>query len=1038
MNLTASSLKNPAAVAVMAAIIVFLGMLSITKLPLQLFPNIERKQISVLATWRAASPQEVESEIVEPIEEVLQGISGMEQMEVYANRGSAWVNLNFGADADMDSLLLDVISRINRLPPLPLDADRPQVFAGNAWDSNAVLIYYFAQVLPGNNRDINDYSKYIQDRVVPKIESIEGVSRVRLDNRQSQDELQVVFDPYKAAELGVTIPNIAALTGRSNDVSAGTVDVGRRQYGIRYVGRYNEEELKDLILDWRNERPVRLGDIAEIKVAQPKRTAFAYQNGNPAIGMAIMRQSGANVLETVEKVNAAIEEMNGTILAEQGLHMEKSFNPAVFIQRAIGLLTNNLGAGILMAVGILWLFLRQARATALIALAIPMSLLGTFIILSIAGRSLNVISLAGLAFATGMVLDAAIVVLENIVRLREKGLDATEAAHKGTMQVWGALLASTATTIAIFIPVIFISDAEGQLFADLALTIAIGVALSLVVAVTILPTATRLWLKKLPEDKGHHQRWVRLADRIAALTATPTRRRAIIGALILAPVAISWMLFPRLDYLPPVRRDAVDAWFSFPAGMTIDVAEEDVAQRIIERLAPYMKGEKEPALLNYYVNTWLNGQGGSIGVRAKDQGDVQKLLQVVQTEVLPGLPDIQAFAMQGFLFGGFGNDGSIAIHVQSSDPQTLRNAAALGQQKLIEVFPGARVQANPDPSVSNPELALYPNDERIAEAGFSRPQIANIVQALGEGQYVGEYFDGEARLFTILKADAWSSPEELERIPIATPNGAIIPLGQLVHVERTVGPGQIARVDRRRTISLTLFPPQGMALQDSLEKVQSEVEPVIREALDTGGSIRYGGSADSLKRAINTMSSNFLTALFLLFLIMAALFKSVKDSLLVVVSIPLAAFGGIIALRLLGLVTFAPLDLLTMIGFIIMLGLVVNNAILLVVQTRRSQDEGLERDDAVAQALRLRLRPIFMSTLTTLFGMLPLVLFPGAGSAIYRGMATAIVGGMAVSTLFTLLLLPSLLRSQGLDLALERVNDLVRRIKPHRPLVPGE
>jgi len=1038
MNLTASSLKNPAAVAVMAAILVFLGVLSVAKLPLQLFPNIEQKQISVLASWRAASPQEIESEIVEPIEEVLQGISGMEQMEVFANRGSAWVNLRFGADADMDALLLDVISRINRLPPLPLDADRPQVFAGNAWDSNAVLIYYFAQVLPGNTRDINDYSKFVQDRVVPRIESVEGVSRVRLDNRQSQDELQVIFDPYKAAELGITIPALAAQTGRSNDVSAGTVDVGRRQYGIRYVGRYNEEELKNLILEWRDERPVRLGDMAEIRVSQPKRTAFAYQNGNPAIGMAIMRQAGANVLETVEKVNAAIEELNETVLAEQGLHMEKSFNPAVFIQRAIGLLTNNLGAGILMAVGILWLFLRQSRATALIALAIPMSLLGTFIVLSIAGRSLNVISLAGLAFATGMVLDAAIVVLENIVRLREKGLDAKEAALRGTTQVWGALLASTATTIAIFIPVIFISDAEGQLFADLALTIAIGVALSLVVAVTILPTATRYWLKSLPQEKGQGQRWAKMADRIAAATATTPRRRAIIGVLILAPITIAWLLFPRMDYLPPVRRDAVDAWFSFPAGMTIDVAEEDVAQRIIERLDPYMKGEKEPALLNYYVNTWPNGQGGSIGVRAKDQGDVEELLQVVQSEVLPGLPDIQAFAMQGFLFGGFGNDGSIAIHVQSADPQILRQAAAEGQRKLMEIFPGARVQANPDPSVSNPELALYPDDERIAEAGFARNQIASIIQALGEGQYVGEYFDGESRLFTILKADAWSSPEELERIPIATPNGAIIPLGQLVRVERTVGPGQIARVDRRRTISLTLFPPQGMALQDSLEKVQQEVEPAIREALDPAGSIRYGGSADSLKRAIGTMSSNFLTALFLLFLIMAALFKSVKDSLLVVVSIPLAAFGGIVALRLLGLATFAPLDLLTMIGFIIMLGLVVNNAILLVVQTRRSQDEGLDRDTAVAQALRLRLRPIFMSTLTTLFGMLPLVLFPGAGSAIYRGMATAIVGGMAVSTLFTLLLLPSLLRSQGIDIALEHLNTLVKRIKPHRPLVPGE
>lgn len=1035
MNFTASSLKNPAAVAVMAAIVVFLGILSITRLPLQLFPNIEQKQISILATWRAASPQEVESEIVEPIEEVLQGISGMEEMQVFANRGSAWVNLRFGADANMDALLLDVISRINRLPPLPLDADRPQVFAGNAWDSNATLIYYFAQVTGDNSRPIEDYAKFLADRIVPRIEAVEGVARVQMDGRQGQNELQVIFDPYKAAELGVTIPAIAQRAGRSTDVSAGTVDVGRRQYGIRYVGRYSEEELSNLILDWRDERPVRLGDVAQIKIGPPKKTSYAFQNGNPAIGMQIMREAGANVLDTVEEVNRVIEDLNKTVLAEQGLHMEKSFNPAVFIGRAIGLLTNNLGAGILLAVGILWLFLREGRATALIALAIPMSLLGTFIVLDLAGRSLNVISLAGLAFATGMVLDAAIVVLENIVRLREEGMNAKDAALKGASEVWGALLASTATTVAIFIPVIFISDAEGQLFADLALTIAIGVGLSLIVAVTVLPTATHFWLKSLPKrTKSQQRRWDRLAGRIAACTATPMRRRGIIVTLIAAPIITSWLLFPRMDYLPPVRRDAVDAWFMFPAGMTIDVAEEDVAKRVIERLGPYMKGEKEPALLNYYVNTWPNGIGGSIGVRAKDQSKVQDLLAVVQNEVLPGLPDIQAFAMQGFLFGGFGNDGSIVMHLQSADPDALRHAASVGHAKLMEAFPGARVQANPDPNLGNPELALYPNDERIAEAGFARSEIAGIVQALGEGQYVGEYFDGETRLFTILRADAWRSPEDLGLLPIATPSGAVVPLGQLVQVERTVGPGTIARVDRRRTISLTLFPPQGMALQDALDKLQNEVEPSIRASLPADGSIRYGGSADSLKRAIHTMGGNFLTALFLLFLIMAALFKSMKDSALVVVSIPLAGFGGIVALQILNFITFAPLDLLTMIGFIIMLGLVVNNAILLVVQTRRSEEDGLLRDEAVEQALRLRLRPIFMSTLTTLCGMLPLVLFPGAGSAIYRGMATAIVGGMAVSTLFTLLLLPSLLRSKGFD----SFAAYLKQVRAPRALAPGE
>jgi len=287
---------------------------------------------------------------------------------------------------------------------------------------------------------------------------------------------------------------------------------------------------------------------------------------------------------------------------------------------------------------------------------------------------------------------------------------------------------------------------------------------------------------------------------------------------------------------------------------------------------------------------------------------------------------------------------------------------------------------------------------------------------MGDGLFVGEYFDGDRRLNMILRSDGWRSAQELEGMPVTTPSGVVLPLGDLVDIEETLTPSGLQRLDGRRTISLFMSQPEDMTLQEVLAVIQNEIEPQLRAALPADGSITYGGAADALNRAINTMTQNFLFALFILFLILAGLFRSIRDAGLVLITIPLATVGGVAVLRILDMVmqatthTRQPLDLLTMMGFIILLGLVINNAILLVDQTRQGEREGLGRREAVDQALRMRMRPIFMSTLTSILGMTPLLIFPGAGSEIYRGLAAAIVGGMAVSMIFTLFLLPSLLR----------------------------
>ncbi|MFQ5534377.1 MAG: efflux RND transporter permease subunit [Sphingomonadales bacterium] len=1011
MGITKQCMKNPAAIAVIVVGICFLGLVSLTKLPVQLFPNIERPVILVQTGWRAASPREIESEINEPLEKVLQGLPGLKEMQSNSFAGGSWINLTFGLGTDMRQMLIEVISRLNRLPPLPVDADPPIVHLGG-WGggSSGQLAWFFVQLLPENDGRIADYIQFVKDVVVPRIEAVPGVAGVDVGaGGLTEPELQIIFDPFRAAENGIRIPEIAARVGRANDVSGGFVDVGRRQYGLRFRGRYSPEQLSGLILDWRDGRPVRLGDIADIRAGRAKAQQAIYQNGNPALGIRVDRETGANVLKTLTAVKEVVAELRDGPLKEQGLSIAISFDSTLFINRAISLLTNNLMIGTVLATLVLWWFLRHARATALIAMTVPISLFTTFIVLNLTGRSLNVISLAGLAFAVGMVMDAAIVVLENIVRLREKGVGKDEAVSDGTGQIWGALVASTATTVAIFMPVLFLEDAAGQLFRDLALTIAIGVTVSLAVAVTVLPTTARYWLTRLPPRDGHGAIWDRLSAWIMRATDTFRRRLMWIGGLMLGAIIATSALLPELDYLPPVKRNAIDAFMSTPPGTSMETLDREIIAVINDRLKPYMNGDKEPALLNYYIWTWPGG--GTIGARPLDSGRMKDLEAVLNREILAGLPDTQGFASQGDLFGGFGAEGgSVAVHLQSSDVRGLLEAGSQGIALLRAALPNANINPPAIAGMAQPELRITPNDERILEAGWTRGDVARIVRALGSGLWLGEHFDGDKRLDIIMRAERWNDPEQFAAIPLVTLAGHVVPLGELVELERTVGPSSLTRVDGRRTITLNVAPPQGMSLQQLLDIIRNEVEPQLRAVLPPDGSIRYGGSANSLKNAISTMSLNFALALGMLFLLMAALFKSVRDSLMVVISIPLATVGGVAALRLLNLVTFQSLDLLTMIGFIILLGLVVNNAILLVHQTRRGEARGLSRRDAVAQSLRMRLRPIFMSTLTSLFGMAPLLLFPGVGSAIYRGMAAAIVGGMSLSTIFTLILLPSLLR----------------------------
>jgi len=1011
VTLTKISLSNPVAVIVACILAVIFGVLSLTRLPIQMTPDIARPEISIWTEWRASAPNEIESEIVEPQERVLRSIPGLLKMQSSANYGRSTINLQFVIGTDMNRALIEVMNRLNQVPRYPVDALEPVISLGGE-DFDKVIAWFAVTAKPGNSKPIESYQDFIEDNVITRIERVPGVSQVGSFGGRKH-EVRITFDPFKAANIGLDLTEIASQLGENADVSAGLNEIGRREYTLRFSGKYDVSSLGDLVLEWRQGKPILLRDVARVEMAMVDTTNILHQNGGPSVAIYVIPESGVNVYEIMSDLKATVADLRENELEWNNLDMSQDADDTVYISASVGMVRNNLLLGVSLAIVVLWWFLRKFRATLIVALAIPLCLLMAFMVLDFAGRTLNIISLAGLAFATGMVLDAAIVVLENIFRQREAGLSGNEASMRGVAQVWGALLASTATTVAIFMPVIFLQNEAGQLFSDLAVTISAAVVASLLVAVTVLPTAAANWVKGEAIDDHHRSWWHWVTSHIMSWTNTSRQRWTWVSILTAVPVALALLLVPPADYLPEGKKNFIMGFMITAPGMGMDTAGEELVDIIDGRLAPYLSGEKTPQIKSYFLGT-AKGWGSFIGGEALHDDEVDEVIRVFNQEIMVGFPDTFGFAGRDPIFGGSRGGRKIDIDLSADSFDSLLEAGRAGFYTVMQALPEANVRPVPGLELAEPEIRLIPNDRKIAEVGWNRSRMATVVRAMGDGAFLGEYFDGTRRYNVVMRAENWFSPEELGALPVATANGDILALGELASVTRTAGPSNIRRIDRKRTLTLEVTPPPDMAMEEALDIIKEQVAPVLQESMPEGGTVKYRGTAEALDEALTSMTGSFILAVVILYLLISALFRSFRDSLLVVMTIPMATIGGVLSLRLVDLALFSSggqqMDLLTMIGFVILLGLVVNNAILLVYRARDAEREGMSRRDAVESAVRLRLRPILMSTTTSIFGMLPLMLMPGAGTELYRGMASVIVGGMLVSTVFTLILLPSLLR----------------------------
>lgn len=961
-----------------------------------------------------------------------------------------------------------------------------------------------ATLLPSGT-DVTQLRRFAEDYIEATFERVDGVANSNVIGGL-EDELQVVVDPELLAARQLTIGDVrAVLRGQNEDTSGGDFWEGKRRWVVRTLGQFRSPEQVEMqLLAVRDGKPVYVRDVAKVQTGFKKPDGLVRRFGSSSIAVNCLREDGANVLEVMEGLRKTNERLNNGILKDRDLQLTQVYDETEYIYSAIGLVRENifLGGALTMTVLMFFLHLNHrtlilapailacgvasvyvspwffavclgliliagfwfARGALVIGLAIPTSIVATFLILAILGRTLNVISLAGLAFAVGMLVDNAVVVLENIYTRYQRGEDPLTATVRGTQEVWGAVTASTLTTVAVFLPVIFVQEEAGQLFRDIALAISAAVGLSLIVSVVVIPAAaSRIIgrglrrvdgkLRGVPHPKGtatdkeeYHglaaviasvgEGFTRLITGINQIIQTNVFTRLVTIAVLVAACGVAtWSMWPQVEYLPNGNRNLVFGILLPPPGYNLDELTE-MGQFAENELRPYwdvdasdpaLLTRKEPVIGDFFFVA--RGRQVFIGVRSLDPTRAAELIPLVR-QLGAKLPGTFAVAFQSSLF----SQGLVAgrtIDIEITGPE-LPKLVQLGGRILggdpsgtpdglipiMAAIPDAQARPVPSLDLSSPEVHVRPKLLQSAEMGLSAAELGYTVDALVDGAYASDYYLGADKIdLSIRGRDEFASQtQDIESLPIATRTGQLVPLAALADVRLASGPEQVNHRERERAITVAVTPPPNVSLEEALAIIQTQVVEKLERtgALDGGYRINLAGTADKLKNTWNALRFNVLMALLITYLLMAALYESWVYPFVIIFSVPLGAVGGLVGLKVLGwylMLQGQPpqsLDVLTMLGFVILIGTVVNNAILIVDQALQLiRQDGVTPKVAVIEGVRSRIRPMFMTTMTTVLGLLPLVLFPGAGSELYRGLGSVVLGGLLISTIFTLFLIPA-------------------------------
>jgi len=1000
---------------VCVTIVLLLGAVSFTKLSIDLFPEMELPVAIVMTSYPGVGPEEIEEQISKPIESVLSSVSDLDTITSTSMTGSSTVMVMLDWGADMDAASLEIRENIDLVrDALPEEASAPVVIKA---DLSMMPIMYLAV----NSSDPMQLKQTVDDIIQPRLERVSGVASAYYVGGW-QREIQVQVDPVKLNGYGLSLNALTAALGSDNrNVSAGSVQEGRSDLLLRVTGEFqNLDEVRNVVVGNFGGSPVYLGDVAQVVDGQKETTQIGRVNGKPGMMLMVNKQSGSNTVAAAEEVRAELKKLEQEL---PSVDFKIVMDQSEYINTSIGNLTEHAVIGGILSILMVLIFLRNFRSTLIIATSIPLSIIGAFVLLYFDNMTINVITLGGLALGVGLIVDDAIVVLENIVRHHEAGLDPLTASRQATDEVGSAVIASSLTVVAVFVPFIFASGLAAQLFTPMALTISFCILASLLVAITIVPLLASRWLKtphtsleeQVAGSEGKplgiqrlystSERWFKTLDenyRRLLQVALKRRKLTIIVVVVVFVLTLGAIPLVGMEFMPGEDQGFVTVDVQMPKGTSLDETDRVITD--IER-----KVKDNPAIDSI---TCLIGSGGSmLEGSSSDRGQLMiKLVNQAEREItsddlanqldaelkdIPGV-DLKVSAMEQ----GMGTSTApIEIKISGDNLDVL---AQLGDQvaAVVKQVPGTREVAS-SLEEGRPELHVIVNRDRAAMYGLSLSEVSSAVRTAIDGTVATRYRVGGDEVdmrVQVQEAGAALSQSELIGLNITTMSGTLVPLSQVADIVQEQGPSGIDREDQARIVTVT-SQLAGRDLGGVTEDIQKGVAQID---MPSGYLVEYGGEQEQMADTFGTLVLVLVLAIIMVYLVMVAQFESLMYPFVIMFSVPVTLTGVILSL----LITGRTFSVVAFIGVIMLVGIVVKNAIVLVDYVNILRRRGLERNEAILKAGPTRLRPILMTALCTSIAMLPMALGIGEGSESQAPLATVVVGGLLFSTLITLVLVP--------------------------------
>ena len=1020
MSLPELAIRRSVSVYIACAIAILLGAISFERLPIDLMPDIEIPRISVNTRYDGAAPEEVEQLITRRIENAVGSAPGVEEVTSSSSENQSRVTVSFVWGTNLDEAANELRTRLDRIRnQLPDDADTPQIFK---FDVNSFPIMFLSVSGDMEPRLLREFA---EDQIQYRIERVPGVGQVNVFGGDRR-EIHVNLALEKLRALNLPVNQVVNLMRQENANSpAGSVEEGGFDLTLRTQGQFVDlNQIRNLVLTTRNGVPVYLRDIATIEDGAEEVRQLVRVNGRPGVRMNLQKQSGSNTVavargirEQVERINEEFPQISVVVLNDTSR----------FIEQSIGTVEEHALIGGALAVLILLLFLRSIRSTLIVSLSIPISLIATFALLYFSGFTLNTITLGGLALGVGRLVDDAIVVLENTYRHREAGKSKQEAALIGTQEVGTAIIASTLTTMVVFVPIAFMSGITSVMFSQLAYTVAFALFCSLLVALTLIPvlcskylqveppSAERHpWLNALVEGLGTSLEKLDIRYQEALGWALHHRKTVVLGAAASFAVTVLFIPYIGVELAPETDESQVNINLELAAGTRLE--ETDAVARRLEEIVQREVPEISNMVVQIGGGGGPNNPGGSRGqiqLRLVDRANRSRTTQEIAARlnealnVEPGVA-VRANASGGsmnFLRGGGGGDERASVEIRGYDIDYANGIARRVEQEIQQIPGITNVRVSREEGM--PEMLILPDRIKAALFGLNVSAVGDVLQTAVAGRQAGLFRENgkEYNIVVRLQESDRTQLGNVDLIPVSTPLGGTIPVGSLITKNRQEGPVSIEREDRERviTVAANFFDRD---LGSVMADIKQRVDP-IRASLpvDGGFSILYGGEYEEQQESFRQLLFALLLAVLLVYMIMAAQYESWRDPLIIMFSIPLGAVGVAVAL----LITNTPLSIQAFLGVIMLAGIAVSNAILLVDYSNilRRRD-GLHVFEAVTKAGRTRLRPILMTTSATVLGLLPMAFGIGEGGEVQAPMARVVIGGLIASTAITLLFVPTL------------------------------